>query len=92
MEVKVRGQVQLQAENSKPSCLSLEAKRQAGNTSFLTTQGARPTVTLTVVSQPQAMREDVGVALKHPVSCGLCACMTIMWMAASAFLAEKTKG
>lgn len=38
------------------------------------------------------MREDSGIGLTHPVSCGLCACVTVLWVAASAFFSlEKVR-
>lgn len=81
MGAVVRHQTQLQAENARGCWLLPEARRQAGNLSPSQLRG----------SQPRAVREHSDIGLTHPVSCGLCACVTIMWMAASAFWPRKGK-
>lgn len=77
----VRHEAQLHAQNARGCWLSPEARRQAGNLSPSQLEG----------SQPGAVREHSDIGLTHPVSCGLCACVTIMWMAASAFWPPKGK-
>lgn len=81
MGAVVRHRAQLQAENARGCWLSPEARRQAGNLSPSQLGG----------SQPWAVREHSDIGLTHPVSCGLCACVTVMWIAASVFWPRKGK-